>query len=48
MTGKDFFERYQCNPDSIAFESTIYTESDLASMDNTDYDEIMEFGTVEE
>lgn len=46
MTGKEFFEQCKVNPDKIEYDGTIYSESDLASMDSEDYEEIMEFGTV--
>ena len=46
MTGKEFVEKYHCNPDKIKFDGYIYTESDLAGMDGADYEEVMEFGIV--
>ena len=46
MTGNEHLRKYKCNPDHIEFEGTIYTESDLATMDSSDYEEIMESGIV--
>ncbi|WP_273223225.1 hypothetical protein [Geosporobacter ferrireducens] len=46
MTGKEYLEKYKCNPEQIEFEGTVYTETDLAGMDEADYEEIMKFGQV--
>lgn len=46
MTGNEHLRKYNCNPDHIEFEGTIYTELDLAIMDSSDYEEIMESGIV--
>ena len=46
MTGNEHLRKYKCNPDHIEFERTIYTESDLATMDSSEYEEIMESGIV--
>ena len=46
MTGNEHLRKYNYNPDYIEFEGGIYTESDLATMDSSDYEEIMESGIV--
>ena len=48
MTGKNFFELNKCNPGKIKFDNEVYNDSDLAVMDSEDYEEVMEFGVVEE
>lgn len=46
VTGEEYMERYNYNPDKIEFEGNIYTESDLVAMDRKDYEEVMEYGKV--
>ena len=48
MTGNEYLEKYNCNPSKVEFEGKIYNETDLASMDSEDYEEIMEYGKVTE
>ncbi|MBW2003030.1 MAG: hypothetical protein JRI72_00235 [Deltaproteobacteria bacterium] len=49
MTGLEFLKKYGCNPNRIKTpDGYVYTESDLVGMDSDDYQEVMEFGEVEE